>query len=209
MELKKLSEHWNEFPEMSMEERPVLSSDLEKMALQNPFPAAFYLKKKLLRWIAGGILLWLFDAWELRISWKTDGNDLYQQAALFLLLSYFIWQQVRILYYADYPALLGLPLMPFLHKTGAVLNKYMLSFRIISLISGCCLLAILEKVLFLLNSSAYQSISQNGLYKWLIIIFLSVSFYILLLHSVMQKYKKLLTAVSSYRDGIAASPQKL
>jgi len=37
MELKKLSEHWNEFPEMSMEERPVLSSDLEKMALQNPF----------------------------------------------------------------------------------------------------------------------------------------------------------------------------
>ncbi|HMH21668.1 MAG TPA: hypothetical protein VK563_07825 [Puia sp.] len=209
MELRKLSEYWNEFPEMSMEERPVLSSDLEKMALQNPFPASFYLKKKLVARIVAAIAIWLFNGWELRNSWRTDGNDLYQQVALFLLLSYFIYCQLRILFYADYPSLLALPLIDFLGKIEIVLNRYMHSFRIISMVAGCCLLAILEKVLFRTNSSAYLSISQNGTYKWLIIIFLSVSFYILLLHSVIKKYKKLETAVRSYKDRIVASPQKL
>jgi hypothetical protein len=209
MELNKLSEYWNEFPEMSMEERPVLSSDLEKMAVQNPFPPAFYLKKKLLFRIVAGVILWLFNTRELRHSWKTDGHDLDQQAALFLLLSYFIWHQVRILFYADYRALLSLPLMAFLGKIENVLHKYMRSYRIISVILGCSMLALLEKFLSLINSSAYQSISQNGFYKWLIIIFLSLTFYILLLHTVIQKYKRLLTAVRSYKDRIAASPQKL
>jgi len=33
MELKKLQQQWNSFPETSMEERPVLSSDLEKIVV--------------------------------------------------------------------------------------------------------------------------------------------------------------------------------
>jgi hypothetical protein len=209
MDLKKLSEHWAEFPEMSMEERPVLSSDLEKMAPQNPFPEPFYLKKKLLLHIFAGAVLWLFNAAELRNSWKTDGSDLYQQVALFLVLSYFIWCQCRILADADYGALLGLPLFSFLNKIETMLDRYILSFRVISVVAGCCLLTVLEKLLFRWNSGAALSISQNGFYKWLIIIFLSVSFYILLLHSVIQKYKKSLAAVRSYKERIAASPQKL
>ena len=48
MELKKLQEHWDSFPEVSMEERPVLSSDLEKIVVKNPLSDAFYLRKKLL-----------------------------------------------------------------------------------------------------------------------------------------------------------------
>jgi heme exporter protein D len=194
---------------MSMEERPVLSSDLEKMAPQNPFAGSFYLKKKLLFHIVTGVMIWLFNARELRNSWKMDGNDLYQQVALFLLASYFIYSQVRLLLFADYSALLSLPLFSFLGKIENILDKYILSFRVISLVAGCSLLAILEKLLFRWNSGAYLSISQNGFYKWLIIIFLSVSFYILLLHSVMQKYKKSLAAVRSYKERIAASPQKL
>lgn len=209
MELKKLREYWDNFPEMSMEERPVLSSDLEKMALGNPFPKSFYLRNKLLIRIFTGIALWLFNIWQLRNSWRTDGNDLYQQVFLFLLLSYFIYYHSRILLYADYPSLPSLPLIQFLGKIETTLDKYALSFRIISLLAGFYLLAIFEKLLFLFNSGAYASISQNSFYKWLIIIFLSVSFYILLLHSGIQKYKKLLTALRSYKDGIMAAPQKL
>jgi hypothetical protein len=209
MDLKKLAEHWAGFPEMSMEERPVLTSDLEKMAPQNPFPGAFYLKKKLLLSVFAGSVIWLYNVMELRNSWKTDGSDLYQQVVLFLALSYFIWYQCRILAVADYAALLGLPLFSFLSKIETILDRYILSFRIISLVAGCCLLAILEKLLFRWNSAAALSISQNGFYKWLIITFLSISFYILLLHSVMQKYKKSLAAVRSYKERIAAGPRKL
>ena len=52
MELKKLLQHWNSFPEVSMEERPVLSSDLEKIVVKNPLSDAFYLRKKLVIRIA-------------------------------------------------------------------------------------------------------------------------------------------------------------
>ena len=171
MELKKLAQQWNEFPEMSMEERPVLSSDLEKMAIQNPFAGSFYLKKKLLFRIFTGVIIWLLNARELRHSWRTDGNDLYQQVFLFLLVSYFIYYQCRIVFYADYPSLLSLPLFSFLSKIETILDKYMLSFRIISVLVGCCMLTILEKVLYRWNSGAALSISQNGFYKWLIIYF--------------------------------------
>ena len=44
MELKKLQQQWNSFPETSMEERPVLSSDLEKIVVKNPLSNAFYLR---------------------------------------------------------------------------------------------------------------------------------------------------------------------
>jgi hypothetical protein len=45
-------------------------------------------------------------------------------------------------------------------------------------------------------------------YKWLIIIFLSVSFYILFLHTIIPKYKKMLTAVRKYKEGIGVRAQK-
>ena len=54
MELKKLLQHWTSFPEISMEERPVLSSDLEKIVVKNPLSNAFYLRKKLV-WRIGVI----------------------------------------------------------------------------------------------------------------------------------------------------------
>ena len=208
MELKKVQQQWDSFPEISMEERPVLSSDLEKIVVANPLTDAFYLENKFRIRIYIAAVLWLLSAYQLRIEWKEDGNDLYQQAALLCLLSWFIYFHIRLLLFADYPTLLSLRLVPFLHKLETVLDKYILSFRVISVIAGFYLLALLEKGLSRLNSSAYDSISQNGLYKWLIIIFLSVSFYILLLHSVIPKYKRLLTAVRKYRYGITTRSQK-
>ena len=208
MELKKVQQQWDSFPEISMEERPVLSSDLEKIVVANPLTDAFYLENKFRVRIYIAAVLWLLNVYQLRIEWKEDGNDLYQQAALLCLLSWFIYFHIRLLLFADYPTLLSLRLVPFLHKLETVLDKYILSFRVISVIAGFYLLALVEKGLSRLNSSAYDSISQNGLYKWLIIIFLSVSFYILLLHSVIPKYKRLLTAVRKYRYGITTRSQK-
>jgi len=205
MELKKVRQLWDSFPEISMEERPVLSSDLEKIVVANPLTDAFYLEKKLKGRIYISALLWLLNVYQLRIQWKTDGNDLYQQAALFFLLSWFIYFHIRLKLFADYPTLLSLKLVPFLNKLETMLDKYILSFKMIGLIAGFYLLALVETVLSRLNSGAYESISQNGFYKWLIIIFLSVSFYILLLQTVIPKYRKLLAAVSKYKYGITAA----
>jgi hypothetical protein len=209
MELKKVRQQWDSFPELSMEERPVLSSDLEKIVLANPLTDAFYLEKKLRVRICIAVLGWLLNIWQLRAEWKTDGDHLYQQAALFCLLSWFIYFHVRLLLFADYPTLLALPLVPFLNKLETVLDKYILSFRIVSVLAGFYLLALVEWLLARLNIGAHDSISQNGFYKWLIITFLSVSFYILLLQSAIPKYRRLLAAVRKYKYGITArSPKK-
>jgi len=208
MELKKVQQQWNSFPELSMEERPILSSDLEKIVVANPLTDAFYLKNKLLVRIYIAAVLWLLNVYQLRVQWKTDGDDLYQQAALFFLLCYFIYFHVRLLLFADYPSLLALPLVPFLGRLETVLDKYILSFKVVSVIAGFYLLTLVEQGLSRLNSGAFDSISQNGFYKWLIIIFLSVSFYILLLQSVIPKYRKLLTAVTKYKYGITTRSQK-
>jgi hypothetical protein len=205
MELKKVRQQWDSFPEISMEERPVLSSDLEKIVVANPLTDAFYLEKKLKLRIYLSALLWLLNVYQLRIQWKTDGNDLYQQAALFVLLSWFIYFHIRLKLFADYPTLLSLKLVPFLNKLETVLDKYILSFKMIGMIAGFYLLALVEILLSRLNSEAGESIRQNGFYKWLIIIFLSVSFYILLLQTVIPKYRKLLAAVSKYKYGITAA----
>ncbi|HMI60679.1 MAG TPA: hypothetical protein VK518_07225 [Puia sp.] len=208
MELKKVQQQWNSFPELSMEERPILSSDLEKIVVANPLTDAFYLKNKLLVRIYIAAVLWLLNVYQLRVQWKTDGDDLYQQAALFFLLCYFIYFHVRLLLFADYPSLLALPLVPFLGRLETVLDKYILSFKVVSVIAGFYLLALVEQGLSWLNSGAFDSISRNGFYKWLIIIFLSVSFYILLLQSVIPKYRKLLAAVTKYKYGITTRSQK-
>jgi hypothetical protein len=208
MELKKVQQQWESFPEISMEERPVLSSDLEKIVVSNPLTDAFYLENKLRVRVYIAAVLLLLNIYQLRIEWRTDGDDLYQQAALFCILTWFIYFHVRLLLFADYPSLLSLRLVPFLQKLETVLDKYIHSFKVISVMAGFYLLALGEKLLSWLSTGAYESISRNGFYKWLIIIFLAVSFYILLLHSVIPKYRKLLGAVQKYKYGITTRAQK-
>ena len=207
MELKKLLQQWNSFPEISMEERPVLSSDLEKIVVKNPLSDAFYLKKKLVLRIAIISILLLLNTWQFRRQWITDGNDLYPQGALFVLLTYSLYFHIRLLLYADYPTLLALPLLNFLSKLETILDKYILSFKFMSALAGFYLLAGVELLLSRLSTVAYETLSRNDWYKWLILIFLSVSFDILLLHSVIPRYRRLLTTVKKYRDGIIAKAQ--
>src|SRR5882757_7067083 len=114
MELKKHQQNWDSFPEVSMEERPVLSSDLEKMVVNNPLTGLFYLKHKIHGRILAAGILWFISIFQWRIQLRTNGNDLYQQAALFFLLSYVMYFHIRLLLFADYPSMLSLKLIPFL-----------------------------------------------------------------------------------------------
>ena len=207
MELKKLQQYWDSFPEISMEERPVLSSDLEKIVVKNPLSDAFYLRRKLLARIIIISILWLLNSWQLRYQWKTNGNDLYPIVALFGLLTYSIYFHVRLLLYADYPTLLSLPLMSFLGKLETVLDKYILSFKFISGIAGFYGLGLIEFLLSKWSTGAHESLSHNDWYKWLILIFISVSVDILLLHTIIPGYRKLLGAVQKYKEDILAKAQ--
>lgn len=207
MELKKLLQHWNSFPEISMEERPILSSDLEKIVVKNPLSDAFYLRKKLL-WRIGIIAaLWLINTWQLRAQWKSDGSELRMNGALFILLAFSMYYHIRILLFADYPTLLALPLVNFLGKLEIVLDKFMWSFKFISAIAGFYLLFFVEWVLSRLSTGAHESLTHNDWYKGLIVIFLAISVDILLLHTLIPKYRKLLATVKKYREGIFAKAQ--
>jgi hypothetical protein len=209
MELKKLLQHWDSFPEVSMEERPVLSSDLEKIVVKNPLSDAFYLRKKLLLRIAVISVLWLFECWQLRGQWITKGNDLYIVAPLFLLLGFSLYFHIRLLVFADYPTLLAQPLVDFLSKLETVLDKYIVSFKLVSAMAGFYLLKAIELLLQRFSNDAYATLSHNDWYKWLILIFLAVSFDILLLHTLIPRYRKLQATVGRYRDGILAkAPRK-
>jgi hypothetical protein len=208
MELRKLDEHWNNFPEMSMEERPVLSSDLEKMALHNPFTPDFYLKTKILFRIYGGIVLWLIAAYFLKTTWRIEGSDPVQQCLGLLLLGYFIYFHMRLLNYSNYATLGTLPLIVFLEKIEGIMDRYVHTYRIISLLAGVYLPVAVGRLLVLFNNDSTSGFGQNSVYKWLTMVFLSVSFYILFLNTRIPKYKKLWLAVRSYRQGIIlARPQ--
>jgi hypothetical protein len=207
MELKKLLQHWNSFPEVSMEERPVLSSDLEKIVVKNPLTDAFYLRKKLLIRIAVFAGLWLVTAWQLRHQWKTGGNELYTQSGLFLVLAYSLYFHIRLLLFADYPTLLAMPLVNFLAKLETILDKYIISFKCVSAISGFYLLSFTQWLLSRVSAGAGDSLSHNDWYKGLILIFLAVSVDILLLHMIIPRYRKLLTTVLKYREVITAKTQ--
>lgn len=204
MELKKLQQQWNSFPETSMEERPILSSDLEKIVVKNPLSNAFYLRKKLLTRIAVFSVLWLINTWLLRLQWLGEGNDLYLQSAFFLLLSYAIYFHLRLLLFADYPTLLALPLIPFLSKLEIILDKYIISYKLVSSITAFGLLVCFEQLVARLDPPAYDSFSRNIWYKWLLIIFMAVSIDILLINLAIPRYKKLLATVRKYKDGILA-----
>ncbi|HEY6899540.1 MAG TPA: hypothetical protein VI233_02810 [Puia sp.] len=207
MELKKLQQQWDSFPEVSMEERPVLSSDLEKIVVKNPLSDAFYLRKKLLARIVVISALWMLNAWQLRVQWITDGNSLHQVIVLFGLLSYSLYFHIRLLKYADYPTLLSLPLILFLGKLETVLDKYILSFKFISALAGFCILSLIQLLLSRWSTGAYQTLSGNNWYKWLIMIFLAVSIDILFLHTLIPKYRKILETVRKYKDGIQTKAQ--
>src|SRR6202012_3093989 len=99
MELKDLQQHWNGFPDISMEERPVLSSDLEQIVVRNPLSDAFYLKNRLLARIIIFSTFLLLDTWLLRVQWKTEGNDLYLLMAFLLLLTYSLYFHIRLLFF--------------------------------------------------------------------------------------------------------------
>lgn len=207
MELKKLLQQWNSFPEISMEERPILSSDLEKIVIKNPLSDAFYLKKKLVLRIAILLVLGLLNGWQFRHQWKTNGDDLYPQGALFILLIYSLYFHVRLLLFADYPTLLALPLIHFLGKLETILDKYILSFKFVSALSGFYLLFGVELLLSRLSTGAYETLMHNDWFKWLILIFLSISFDIAALHTIIPRYRKLLSTVKKYKDGINAKAQ--
>jgi hypothetical protein len=207
MELKKLHQLWNSFPEMSMEERPVLSSDLEKIVVKNPLSDAFYLRRRLTARIITFSVLWLINAWLLRTQWIRDGNDFYLHAAFFLLLSYSIYFHLRLLLFADYPSLLALPLVPFLTKLEIILDKYIISFKLISAIIAFSLLIIVEQLMARLSPPTYESFSRMDWTKWLLFLFLAVSFDILLLHTVIPNYRKLLETVRKYKTGIITKAQ--
>ncbi len=207
MELKKFQQHWDGFPEISMEERPVLSSDLEKIVVKNPLSDAFYLRKKLLARIIVFSVLLLVNVWQLHHQWKTDGPDLYQTVALFGLLTYTIYFHIRLLLFADYPTLLALPLISFLGKLETILDKYILSFKFISGLAGFYLLSGIELLLERWSKGAEETLSHNDWYKWLILIFISVSVDILLMHTMIPGYRKLLTTVRKYKEGIQAKAQ--
>jgi hypothetical protein len=207
MELKKLLQHWNSFPEMSMEERPVLSSDLEKIVVKNPLSDAFYLRKKLLIRIGLMSCCWLLNAWQLHRQWITDGNDLHLQFALFILLAVSLFYHARLLFFADYPTLLALPLVNFLAKLETIVEKYILSFKFVSAIAGFYLLSVTEWALSTLSPGAYAAISASDWYKGLILIFLAVSTDILFLHTIVPKQRKLMETVKKYREGILAKAQ--
>jgi hypothetical protein len=209
MDVNKLQDAWNGFPELSMEERPLLSSDLEKMTTHNPFAGDFYLRNKLLTRIFIAGLLWLLAIWQLKNGWRTDSPDLYAQGLTFLLLSYFIYYHTHLLVYAGYPTLASLRLIPFLDRIEKLMEKYMHSFRIISILGGLYLLAVFEKLLSLADGGTADSPGANGLYRWMIMVLFSLSLYIFFLYTGIRKYKRLMMAVRSYKEGIIlAKPQK-
>ena len=207
MELKKLLQYWNSFPEMSMEERPVLSSDLEKIVVKNPLSDAFYLRKKLLIRILLMSGCWLVNAWQLHRQWVTDGNDLHLQFALFILLAVSLYYHARLLFFADYPTLLALPLVNFLAKLEIILDKYILSFKFVSAITGFYLLSVIEWALSRLSPGAYAAVSGSDWYKGLILIILALSLDILIFQTIVPKQRKLMETVKKYREGILAKSQ--
>jgi hypothetical protein len=151
--------------------------------------------------------LWLINIWQLRQQWKSDGNEVNIQGALFILLAFSLYFHIRLLLFADYPTLLALPLLNFLGKLETILDKYILSFKFISALTGFYLLFIVEFLLSRMSASAGEIISRNDWLKALILIFLIVSIDILQLHTSIPRYRKLLATVRKYRDGILAKTQ--
>jgi hypothetical protein len=177
------------------------------LVVKTPLSDAFYLRKKLLARIIIFSALWLLDAGLLKTQWTGNGTDTYLHFAFLLLLTWSIYFHLRLLLFADYPTLLSLPLIPFLDKLDVVLDKYIASFKLISAVSAFSLVVLFEQWVARANPSIYESFSERDWSKWLLLIFLTVTFDILLLHSVIPRYRKLLATVQKYRIGILSKAQ--
>lgn len=204
MELDKLQQQWKGFPDVSMEERPVLSSDLEKMVVRNPLSDAFYLRRKLMARIIVFTLLLVADTWILRTQWLGTRNDICLYAAFFLLLIYSIYFHIRLLLFADYSTLLGLPLIPFLGKLEIILDKYISSFKLLSAIGAFTLLILFEQWMARSSPAVFEAFLERDWSKWLLLVFLTISFDILFMHTATPRYRKLLETVRKYRHSIMA-----
>jgi hypothetical protein len=208
MELDKLRRQWSAFPEVSMEERPVLSSDLEKMVVKNPLNDAFDLRRKLIVRIFGFSILWLANTWLLRAQWLGERNDIYLYAAFFLVLTYAVYFHIRLLLFADYPTLLGLPLIPFLGKLEIILDKYIASYKLVCAIAAFTSIAVFEQGMARANPAVFATFLERDWSKWLLLVFLTISIDILLIHTIIPRYRKLLETVRKYRHGIMSAKSR-
>jgi hypothetical protein len=208
MELKKLREHWASFPAMSMEERPVLTSEMEKMLVKNPFTKDFYLRNKILAGVITGMMLLLITLYQISSDARGTGKELYSLLFLACTLAGFIAFHLRLLFFADYPSLASLSLIPFLARIETIFHRYIQSFKIVSLLAGFYLQTLLEWMIRNCSANVHQLIWQNDVYRVLLIAFLSISTYIALLHFRINKYKKLRIAVRSYKEGISETAKK-
>lgn len=208
MELKKLREYLAGFPVISMEERPVMSSEMENMLVKNPFTKEFYLRNKILLRITTGVILLLVDLFQIRNESGANGHDFYTLLFLAGILAWFVIFHIQLLFFADYPALASLSLIPFLTRIELIFNRYIQSFRLFAILAGFYLQVLLEQIIRVCNANAYLLIRENNIYRFLLIAFFSVSAYILLLHFRVNKYKKWMMAVRSYKEGISDNAKK-
>ncbi|MDR3715386.1 MAG: hypothetical protein P4L51_21475 [Puia sp.] len=208
MELKKLREHWAGFPVVSMEERPVLISEMENMLVKSPFTREFYLRNKILFRIAASLLLLLVVAFQVRNETAGTGGEPYFLFLLAATLAGFMGFNIHLLFFADYPSLASLSLVPFLDRIENIFQRYIHSFKILSLLAGFYAQMLLECILRSSNAGLYQSIRENTIYRILILAFLSISAYILLLSFRINKYKKRMLAVRTYKEGISDTARK-
>ena len=142
--------------------------------------------------------------WILRLQWLGGRNDIYLYAAFFLLLLYSIYFHIRLLLFADYPTLLGLPLIPFLGKLEIILDKYIASFKLISAIGAFSLLIGFEQWMARSSPAVFESFLARDWSKWLLLAFLTISFDILVMHVFTPRYRRLLETVRKYRHSIMA-----
>ncbi len=201
MELKNLHEHWSGFPAISMEERPILVSEMESMLVRNPFIKDFYLRDKFIIRIASGGILLLFNIFHMIGAGKAAGTDLYALIVLTGMLGWFIIYHIKLLSFAGYNKLVSLSLIAFLDKIERTFKMYIHSFKLTSLLAGFYLQAFIEWIVRICNANAHELIWHNDLYRVIFIAFLSVSVYILCLRFRINKYKKLMAAVKLYREG--------
>ena len=87
------------------------------------------------------------------------------------------------------------------------MDKYIISFKLTSALTAFSLLVFFERLLARFSPAAYESFSRNIWYKWLLLIFMTVTFDIILMHLVVPKYRKLLDAVRRYKEGIMSRAQ--
>ena len=131
----------------------------------------------------------------------------YLQFALFVLLGVSLYYHLRLLFFANYPTLLALPLVNFLAKLETILDKYILSFKFVSAISAFYILTGIQWALSRISPGVSASISGSDWYKGLILIVLALSVDFLIFQTIVPKQRKLMETIKKYREGILAKSE--